>query len=77
MSHFYAVIHSLRKPATKTGSQGSGLQTVAAGWNGAIETTLTYDKATGRDTYRVRLIPWQSHGSETIIASGVLDAQIG
>ena len=78
MSHFYCVVHSDRKrPVTACSRKTTGTQTVAAGWRGAVETTLAHDEKTGRDTYVVRLIPWQtSEGRAITLASGILDATL-
>lgn len=53
-----------------------GMKAIAAGWEGAIRTTVYHDEATGNDMYRVELIPWgSSGGSARVISEGVLNAK--
>ncbi len=74
MSHFYGIVYGqARTEATRRGSKNTGLRTVAASWDGAIEVQLVHD-AFGRNTYVVREIPWHGTGQSKEIASGVIGA---
>lgn len=68
MSHFYAVVKGNRGEATRCGSKGSGIRTVAASWSGAIETIL-FEKD-GVDMYRVVQTSWKGSGVYRVIAEG-------
>ena len=73
MSHFYSRTQGARGPATRCGTKSSGVQVVAAGWQGAIK-TYVYHKE-GRDWYEVTLEPWAgSEGRTQLIATGLLDS---
>ena len=72
MSHFYGVIDNGRSKtkATRRGFKTSGLETIAASWNGAIQTILYYDEKTGRDMYQVLQTSWHGQGQYKLIAEG-------
>ena len=75
MSHFYATIRGHRGEATRQGTTRSGMYVNAAGWKGAINIIINYDKEKNIDTYLVSLVPWQgSRGESRVIAEGPLDA---
>lgn len=74
MSHFYGTLQGARGQATRCGSK-SGLNTVAASWNGAIRTDLYVDDQ-GRDCYVVREIRWQGRGVDREIARGVIGQEV-
>ena len=76
MAHFYGSVKGARGEATRLGGKGGGMKAIAAGWEGAIRTTVYHDEATGNDMYRVELIPWgSSGGSARVISEGVLNAK--
>jgi len=72
MSHFYATIpESARKHTlTARGHKTTGVRTIAASWNGAIEVELTH--VDGKDLFSVRRIPWQGKGRREDLAKGEL-----
>ena len=73
MSHFYGTIEGNRGESTRCGTQGSGMLTYAAGWQGAIRVSVQHDG--DADNYIVELTPWQSSGGQTqMLATGKLDA---
>ena len=77
MAHFYGEISGSRGPASRLGSKGSGLSTVAAGWQGSIRTHIWHDETAGVDRFRVELTPWKGSGGDTrTLAEGVLDATV-
>ena len=54
-------------------TKNSGLDVVAAGWQGAIKVHIT--RCDGQDHYTIDLTPWQNSGGKyTRIAEGILDA---
>ena len=71
MSHFYGSIQGARGGATRTGTKNSGLITHAAGWGGAIRTTVFQDEQ-GRDCFKVEEVPWQGAGVSEVLTTGVL-----
>ena len=74
MSHFYGTIKGTKGEATRCGDKRKGYRAIAAGWRGAIETTLRHDDKTGKDMFSVYLVPWGSSGGTNILlASGELD----
>lgn len=75
MAHFYGTLQGSRGEASRLGGKASGIQTIAAGWGGAINTRVWHDERDGVDRFRVELTPWQSSGGESkVLAEGVLDA---
>jgi len=72
MSHFYATIpdSARRTVPTARGHKTTGVKTIAASWNGAIEVELTHVE--GKDLFSVRRIPWQGNGKREDIAKGEL-----
>lgn len=75
MAHFYGTLQGSRGLASRLGTKNSGLETVAAGWRGAIKVELWNDN--GRDMFRVWLTPWQNSGGRNrILASGELNAEL-
>lgn len=71
MSHFYGVIEGqVKNPSTQRGSKKTGLRTVAASWNGAIEVLLVH--VDGRDEYIINEMPWKGEGQSKRIAHGVI-----
>ena len=76
MSHFYGTIQGNRGKATRLGHQATGLETIAAGWRGAVYVRVFHNFSTGQDEYAVALQPWQgSGGFSRVIAHGILDAE--
>ena len=70
MAHFYGTLQGQRCEATRCGSKGGGLTTVAASWQGAVSVTLYHDEETGNDMARVSLRPWHGHGTSATIYDG-------
>lgn len=63
MSHFYGKIQGTKGEATRCGAKSSGLETIAASWRGAVNTTLYHDEDTGVDMAVVALTKWHSVGT--------------
>jgi len=73
MSHFYGTLKGARGPASRCGTRGSGLEAVAASWQGAVRVYLWHDDATGRDIARVVLAPWHGRGVTRTLYVGPVD----
>ena len=72
MSHFYGTLTGQAGEATRCGSKGSGVRTIAASWSGAIQVSLWYNARTGQDEYTVARVPWSGRGDIKIIATGIV-----
>lgn len=73
MARFYGSVKGNRGEASRLGNKGSGMITVAAGWDGAIRVIL-YEED-GKDRFTVYLTPHMNSGGQArIIASGELKA---
>ncbi len=72
MSALYGTVSGdSAKTATRRGFRE--LTTYAACWQGAIRTTVRFDKNSGETTFEVSIVPWQ--GSDTTVkrlAHGIL-----
>jgi len=63
MAHFYGKTSgSAGTSGTRCGTKKSGIESIAASWQGAVRTTLYYDKETDTDMVVVSLIPWKGVG---------------
>lgn len=76
MSHFYGTLQGHRGKATRCGSKASGIETVAASWDGAIEVHVWHDKETGKDCFTILQRPWHGRGINQDIAHGYLGEPI-
>jgi hypothetical protein len=68
MAHFYGSAQGHRGQASRLGSKASGLDVVAASWQGAVTTRL-YERD-GVDMALVSLSRWHSQGTERILYHG-------
>ena len=68
MARFYGSLCGSRGEASRLGTKSSGLRTVAASWNGAVEVQL-YERD-GVDYARVALMPWHGHGAQRELYDG-------
>lgn len=75
MSHFYGRLSGKAKTtATRCGTKDSGVETIAAGWGGAIHVQVWCHN--GHDNFRVELVPWQGSGGQPILlADGELKSR--
>ena len=62
MAHFLGLVDGSRGKASRLGTPQSGLHTVAASWQGAVEVFISQDAVTGKDVASVFLIPWHGKG---------------
>ena len=70
MAHFYGEVQGQRGRASRLGSKASGLQTVAASWQGAIEVNLYHREDLDEDWVTVWMREWYSAGSHAMIYDG-------
>jgi hypothetical protein len=76
MSHFYGTLQGARGEATRAGSKGSGIETYAASWKGAIRVNVFHDETSGVDRYAIHQTRWHGAGVDEEIASGALGVSI-
>ena len=69
MAQFYGTLQGSRGEATRCGTKTSGMEAVAASWNGAVRVYLKHHED-GRETFYVEQIPWHGQGVRKIIAEG-------
>lgn len=76
MAHFYGEVEGKRGPASRIGTEDSGLSTIAASWDGAVQVELWYDRETGQNHYRVKIIGWggATPHNAGVIAEGIIGA---
>ncbi len=72
MSHFYGTMQGTRGQATRCGTKNSGMTTIAASWEGAVEVELCHDESNNVDRVRVRMIPWQGVGERYQVFDGLV-----
>jgi hypothetical protein len=68
MAHFYGLLQGARGEASRLGTKSSGLQTVAASWQGAVNVQL-YGKD-GVDCARIEKRPWHGQGESKLLYDG-------
>jgi hypothetical protein len=71
MAHFYGILKGTRGQATRLGDKRSGLRTLAASWQGAVEVQLT--DRNGTDYAEVWLRPWHGTGGNRRLYDGPVD----
>jgi len=73
MSAFYGVVKGqARTKATRRGSPASGIETWAAGWDGAVHVEL--EQSAGRSWAIVTLRPWGSDAGRSVqVFQGYID----
>jgi hypothetical protein len=70
MAHFLGWLKGSRGEASRLGTKSSGLHTVSASWQGAVEVYLSQDAITGKDIASVFLIPWHGAGIKQTLYVG-------
>lgn len=70
MAHFFGSLKGNRGEATRLGTANSGLHTVSASWQGAVEVYISHDSVTGKDIASVFLIPWYGNGIKQTLYVG-------
>jgi hypothetical protein len=73
MAQFYGTIQGQAGETHRIGNKNSGLDTVAASWEGAVSVRLYYDDKDGHDYAEVYLIPWRGHGVNRLVWRGRVD----
>ncbi len=79
-SHFFCTVDGSRVRQERiAGDAFSGIRVVAAGWKGAVVTTLRYSQRTQRDEFTVFFEPWHKSTAQRgciTLATGVLDFDV-
>ena len=71
MAHFYAEARGRsRTTAHRLGTRTSGVETIAASWQGCVRVELRHDEATGLDVATVTLSRWRGAGVEQVLYAG-------
>lgn len=73
MAHFYGTLQGARGRASRLGHKNTGLNTVAASWQGAVSVRLFHDGV--RDMVEVRFQEWHGAGSDRLIYKGPVDGE--
>jgi hypothetical protein len=68
MAYFYGTVKGHRGEASRIGNRKSGLETVAASWQGAVKVRL-YERD-GADYAEVRLTAWHGNGLDRALYDG-------
>ncbi len=72
MSHFYSIITGKSDRAvSRTGTKSSGIRSIVASWEGAIEVRLF--NTPGGDTFRIALLSWPNSAEKRVLLSGHID----
>lgn len=70
MAHFYGTLRGQRGQASRLGGKGSGLETYAASWEGAVLVRLWVDEVKGVDMCLVTLTPHKGVGTSKVLYEG-------
>ena len=68
MSHFYGALQGGRGQATRCGHKSSGINTVAASWDGSVSVNIEH--VNGEDVATVSLAPWHGNGVSKVLYRG-------
>jgi len=72
MSQYYGTVEgAARTIVTRCGTKNSGIHTIAASWDGAIETSIIWDGGAGVSRFWVYEIPWHGVGRDKVLLKGV------
>lgn len=69
MSHFYGSLRGTAGEATRTGTKQSGMQAIAASFQGAVS-AYAYLNDAGQDCVRIRFIQWNGQGRHLTLYDG-------
>lgn len=73
MAHFYGTVEgNARSIVTRCGTKNSGIHTIAACWDGAIEASLVWDAEAELNRFWVYEIPWHGSGQDRVLLRGVI-----
>ncbi len=77
MAHFYGqLVGNGGTHSSRNGTKSTGLEAIAASWNGAVQVHLWFDEETQKDWARVQLIPWPDEdgkGTNRVLFIGPVD----
>lgn len=72
MAHFYGTVDGrARTIATRTWTRKSGLRTIAASWEGAVNVCLSDQDGTTHVV--IELIPWEGCGTRRVLYVGPIN----
>ncbi len=77
MAHFLGKVKGARSEVSRLGHKGTGLETTAASWQGAVKVTLHHCETDGEDWATIRLIPWHGSGIEKCVYNGPVGGDNG
>jgi hypothetical protein len=72
MSHFYGTVDGNRGVGTRCGTKGSGMEVIAASWDGCIRTYTWYDEEDDVNKYEVYQAKWHGQGINKLLSTGIL-----
>ena len=75
MSHFYGTVKGTNGKATRCGDKGSGMESYAASWQGAVKASIHFKSQTGEDLAVVELVPWHGKGIRKILYEGPIGGE--
>lgn len=71
MAHYYGKVQGTKGTGSRLGTKTSGMETIAASWEGAVKVTLYHKE--GHDYACVKLIPWEGQGVTKLLYEGRVD----
>ena len=72
--HFYGTLNGQAgPPATRCGSKRSGLEAIAASWNGAVSAYVYQDDDSGQDMVQIQFRQWQGSGRSLVLYQGPIN----
>lgn len=76
MAHFYGTVQGARGEASRLGHPNTGLETMAASWEGCVRVRLEHDSATDTDTALVYLDRHKGSGTHRVLYDGPVGAYV-
>ena len=73
MAQFYGIVQGDTAKATRCGTKDSGLATITASWQGAVNVDLYHLK--GVDMVTVCLVPWHGKGKNKQLYHGPVSGE--
>ena len=72
MAQYYGRVQGNRGEATRLGTQDSGMDALAASWDGCIRTHIWYDATKRVNRYEVWQSTWRGAGISKLLSSGII-----
>ena len=70
MAQYLGRVQGSRGPVQRLGSKMSGLDTIAASWQGSVRVRLSHNADTDTDEAYVTLEPWHGAGVNRVLYDG-------